>query len=107
MLVLNFSQQITNPLSNSQDICSFLYHKALTSHTDKSAWLEAQVRQLLQIVNQQPSRLDLRSLLDAVDSVKQRVTQLEASDQRLGTCAGGSPVPSHDFPVSACICGRG
>lgn len=87
-------------------MCSLLYHQALTSHTDKSAWLEAQVRQLLQIVNQQPSRLDLRSLVDAVDSVKQRITQLEASDQRLGTCAGSSLRFPLETSLSACICGR-
>ncbi|XP_052057164.1 TNF receptor-associated factor 5 [Apodemus sylvaticus] len=68
---------------------SFLSNvQALASHTDKSAWLEAQVRQLLQIVTQQQSRLDLRSLVEAVDNVKQRITQLEASDQRLVVLEG-------------------
>lgn len=62
----------------------FLHRQALTSHIDKSAWLEAQVRQLLQIVNQQQNRFDLHSLVEAIDSVKQKVTLLEASDQRLG-----------------------
>lgn len=86
---------------------SFLSNvQALASHTDKSAWLEAQVRQLLQRVNQQQSRLDLRSLVDTVDSVRQRITLLEASDQRLGMCSKQSlpsgPPRLHAF-VTACI----
>lgn len=72
----------------------FLLCQALTSHMDKSAWLEAQVRQLLQTVNQQQNRLDLRSLVEAVDTVKQKITLLEASDQRLGAC----PLLSPGFP---------
>lgn len=73
----------------------FLHCQALTSHIDKSAWLEAQVRQLLQTVNQQQNRLDLRSLVEAVDTVKQKITLLEASDQRLGVC---HPLLPPDFP---------
>lgn len=46
--------------------------------------MEAQVRQLLQMVNQQQNKFDLRSLVEAIDTVKQKITLLEAHDQRLG-----------------------
>ncbi|XP_041491333.1 TNF receptor-associated factor 5 isoform X2 [Microtus oregoni] len=78
---------------------SFLSNvQALTSHIDKSAWLEAQVRQLLQTVNQQQNRLDLRSLVEAVDTVKQKITLLEASDQRLVVLEGETS--KHDAHIN-------
>lgn len=61
-----------------------LYWKALASLIDKSAWLEAQVRQLLQVANQQQNKFDLRPLVEAIDTVKQKITLLETNDQRLG-----------------------
>ncbi|XP_063564860.1 TNF receptor-associated factor 5 isoform X3 [Gorilla gorilla gorilla] len=57
--------------------------QVFASHIDKSAWLEAQVHQLLQMVNQQQNKFDLRPLMEAVDTVKQKITLLENSDQRL------------------------
>ncbi|XP_048212995.1 TNF receptor-associated factor 5 isoform X1 [Perognathus longimembris pacificus] len=68
---------------------SFLSNiQVLTSHIDKSAWLEAQVRQLLQMVNQQHSKFDLKPLVEAVDTVKQKITLLETNDQRLVVLEG-------------------
>ncbi|KAG8504412.1 TNF receptor-associated factor 5 [Galemys pyrenaicus] len=71
--------------------------QVLASHVDRSAWLEAQVHQLLQTVSQQQTKLDLRPLADAVDAVKRRVTLLETSDRRLGTPnlgpSSGNPWP--------------
>ncbi|OBS69096.1 hypothetical protein A6R68_02378 [Neotoma lepida] len=67
-------------------------------HIDKSAWLEAQVRQLLQIVNQQQNRFDLRSLVEAIDSVKQKISLLEASDQRLVVLEGETS--KHDAHIN-------
>ncbi|XP_029791189.1 TNF receptor-associated factor 5 isoform X3 [Suricata suricatta] len=68
---------------------SFLSNiQALTSYIDKSAWLEAQVRQLLQVVNQQQNKFDMRPLVDAIDTVKQKITQLETNDQRLVVLEG-------------------
>lgn len=61
-----------------------MYWKVLASHIDKSAWLEVQVRQLLQMANQQQSKFDLRPLVEAIDTVKQKITLLETHDQRLG-----------------------
>lgn len=61
-----------------------MYWKALASHIDKSAWLEAQVRQLLQMANQQQNKFDMRTLVEAIDTVKQKITLLETNDQRLG-----------------------
>lgn len=63
---------------------SILYWKVLASHIDKSAWLEVQVRQLLQMANQQQSKFDLKPLVEAIDTVKQKITLLETNDQRLG-----------------------
>lgn len=63
---------------------SILYWKVLASHIDKSAWLEAQVRQLLQMANQQQNKFDLRPLVEAIDTVKEKITLLESNDQRLG-----------------------
>uniref|UniRef100_I3MID1 TNF receptor-associated factor n=1 Tax=Ictidomys tridecemlineatus TaxID=43179 RepID=I3MID1_ICTTR len=60
----------------------------LASHMDKSAWLEAQVRQLLQMVNQQQNKFDLRPLMEAIDTMKQKITLLETNDQRLVVLEG-------------------
>ncbi|XP_008823038.1 TNF receptor-associated factor 5 isoform X1 [Nannospalax galili] len=68
---------------------SFLSNmQVLTNHIDKSTWLEAQVCQLLQMVNQQQSKFDLRPLVEAIDTVKQKITLLEARDQRLVVLEG-------------------
>ncbi|KAM9613401.1 TNF receptor-associated factor 5 isoform 1-T2 [Trichechus inunguis] len=62
--------------------------QALASHIDKSAWLEAQVRQLLQMANQQQTKLDLRPLVEAIDTIKQKITTLETNDQILVVLEG-------------------
>lgn len=58
--------------------------KTLAIHIDKNTFLETQVRQLVQKTNQQQSKLDLRTLLDTIDNLKQKVALLESYDQRLG-----------------------
>lgn len=40
-------------------------------------WAEVQVRQLLQMANQQQSKFDLRPLVFAIDTMKQKITLLE------------------------------
>ncbi|XP_073904483.1 TNF receptor-associated factor 5 isoform X1 [Castor canadensis] len=78
---------------------SFLSNiQVLTSHIDKSAWLEAQVRQLLQMVNQQQNKFDLRSLVEAIDTVKQKITLLETNDQRLVVLEGETS--KHDAHIN-------
>lgn len=62
--------------------------QVLANYMDKSVWLEAQVRQLLQMVNQQQMKFDLRSLVEAVDAMKQKVTLLETNDCRLEALEG-------------------
>lgn len=42
------------------------------------------MRQLLQMANQQQNKFDLRPLVEAIDTVKQKITLLETNDQRLG-----------------------
>lgn len=59
--------------------------KTLAIHLDKSACLETQVRQLVQMANQQQSKFDLRPLLQTIDNIKQKVAFLESYEQRLGT----------------------
>lgn len=59
--------------------------KTLAIHVDKSACLETQVRQLVQMANQQQNKFDLRPLLESIDNIKQKVAFLESFDQRLGT----------------------
>nr|XP_035136353.1 TNF receptor-associated factor 5 isoform X4 [Callithrix jacchus] len=63
---------------------SFLSNiQVFASHIDKSAWLEAQMHQLSQTVKQQQNKFDLRPLMEALDTVKQKITLLENNDQRL------------------------
>ncbi|XP_004862050.1 TNF receptor-associated factor 5 isoform X2 [Heterocephalus glaber] len=62
--------------------------QVLASHIDKSAWLEAQVCQLSQTVSQQQHKLDMRTLVDAVDAVRQKITLLETNDRRLVVLEG-------------------
>ncbi|XP_044123056.1 TNF receptor-associated factor 5 isoform X3 [Neovison vison] len=75
-----------------------LEEQALSSHIDKSAWLEAQVRQLLQTANQQQSKFDLRALVEAIDTVKQKITLLETNDQRLVVLEGETS--KHDAHIN-------
>ncbi|XP_008266670.1 TNF receptor-associated factor 5 isoform X2 [Oryctolagus cuniculus] len=78
---------------------SFLSNiQVLASHMDKSAWLEAQVRQLLQMVNQQQNKFDLRPLVEAIDTVKQKITLLETNDQRLVVLEGETS--KHDAHIN-------
>uniref|UniRef100_A0A8C5YJ98 TNF receptor-associated factor n=1 Tax=Marmota marmota marmota TaxID=9994 RepID=A0A8C5YJ98_MARMA len=69
-------------------VAIFTFFSVLASHMDKSAWLEAQVRQLLQMVNQQQNKFDLRPLMEAIDTMKQKITLLETNDQRLVVLEG-------------------
>ncbi|XP_053166273.1 TNF receptor-associated factor 5 isoform X2 [Hemicordylus capensis] len=62
---------------------SKLEDQTLAIHVDKSACLETQVRQLVQMANQQQNKFDLRSLLETIDNIKQKVAFLESYDQRL------------------------
>ncbi|XP_074165186.1 TNF receptor-associated factor 5 isoform X2 [Sminthopsis crassicaudata] len=59
--------------------------QVLASHIDKSAWLETQVRELLEVANQQQNKLDLRPLMNTIDTIKEKITLLETYDQRLVT----------------------
>uniref|UniRef100_A0A5F8GCF3 TNF receptor-associated factor n=1 Tax=Monodelphis domestica TaxID=13616 RepID=A0A5F8GCF3_MONDO len=62
--------------------------QVLASHIDKSAWLETQVRELLELANQQENKLDLKPLINTIDTIKQKITLLETYDQRLVTLEG-------------------
>nr|XP_060610308.1 TNF receptor-associated factor 5 isoform X1 [Anolis sagrei ordinatus] len=57
--------------------------QTLAIHIDKSACLETQVRQLVQMANQQQSKFDLRPLLETVENIKHKVAFLESYEQRL------------------------
>ncbi|XP_004694980.1 PREDICTED: TNF receptor-associated factor 5 [Condylura cristata] len=72
--------------------------QVLTNHMDRFLWLEAQVRQLLQTVSQQPAKLDLRPLAEEVDTLKLKVALLETNDHRLGVLEGETH--RHDIHIS-------
>ncbi|XP_061481268.1 TNF receptor-associated factor 5 isoform X4 [Rhineura floridana] len=62
---------------------SQLEDQTLAIHMDKSACLETQVRQLLQMANQQQGKFSLRPLLETIYNIKQKVAFLESYNQRL------------------------
>ncbi|XP_050807833.1 TNF receptor-associated factor 5 isoform X1 [Gopherus flavomarginatus] len=72
--------------------------QTLASHIDKSAWLETQVRQLIQMSNQQQSKFDLRPLLETIENIKQKIAFMETYDQRLVVLEGQST--EHDVHIS-------
>uniref|UniRef100_H0WSI0 TNF receptor-associated factor n=1 Tax=Otolemur garnettii TaxID=30611 RepID=H0WSI0_OTOGA len=83
-------KQFSQLFGKNGSFLSNIQRKVLVSHVDKSAWLEAQVRQLLQMVNQQQNKFDLKPLTEAIDTVKQKITLLEHNDQRLVVLEGES-----------------
>ncbi|XP_036926881.1 TNF receptor-associated factor 5 isoform X1 [Sturnira hondurensis] len=79
---------------------SFLSNiQVLASHIDKSAWLEAQVRHLLQMASQQQNKFDLRTLMETIDTVQQKITLLESNDQRLVVLEGETH--KHDAHINS------
>ncbi|XP_037353235.1 TNF receptor-associated factor 5 [Talpa occidentalis] len=62
--------------------------QVLANHMDRSVWLEAQMRQLSQTVNQQPTKHDLRSLREAVDALEHKVALLETNGHKLVVLEG-------------------
>ncbi|XP_035871845.1 TNF receptor-associated factor 5 isoform X3 [Phyllostomus discolor] len=79
---------------------SFLSNiQVLANHLDKSAWLEAQVRHLLQMANQQQNKFDLKTLMEAIDTVKQKIALLESNDQRLVVLEGETH--KHDAHINS------
>lgn len=48
------------------------------------------MKQLIQMANQQQSKLDLRPLFDTIENVKQKIALMETYDQRLGMYVGTS-----------------
>lgn len=53
------------------------------------------MKQLIQMANQQQSKLDLRPLFDTIENVKQKIALMETYDQRLGM--SGLPSFLHGF----------
>ncbi|XP_053514550.1 TNF receptor-associated factor 5 isoform X3 [Artibeus jamaicensis] len=79
---------------------SFLSNiQVLASHIDKSSWLEAQVRHLLQMATQQQNNFDLKTLMEVIDTVKQKITLLESNDQRLVVLEGETN--KHDAHINS------
>ncbi|KAE8600560.1 hypothetical protein XENTR_v10013311 [Xenopus tropicalis] len=69
--------------------------KTLASYIDKSMWLEEQV---IQLVSKEHSRLDLRPILDTLESTKQRLSTLEAYKDRIDNLDG--QFKKHDVLLS-------
>ncbi|XP_078505855.1 TNF receptor-associated factor 5 [Lissotriton helveticus] len=57
--------------------------QTLANRIDNSVWLEAEVKQLVQRVAQEQSRLDLRLVLDTVEDVKGKLALMEIYERRL------------------------
>ncbi|XP_075451815.1 TNF receptor-associated factor 5 isoform X2 [Ascaphus truei] len=72
--------------------------QTLASYIDKAAWLENQVIQLVQIVSQEQSRLDLRPLIETVECTKQKITVMETYENRLGNLECQSNI--HDRQIN-------
>ncbi|XP_019371961.1 PREDICTED: TNF receptor-associated factor 5 isoform X1 [Gavialis gangeticus] len=72
--------------------------QTLASHLDKSTWLETQVKQLIQMANQQQNKFDLRPLLETIENVKQKIALMETYDQRLVVLEGESN--KHDVHIN-------
>lgn len=83
--VFNFIKSLLVSPPSPPSILGLCNLKTLAIHVDKSACLETQVRQLVQMANQQQNKFDLRPLLETIDTIKQKVAFLESFDQRLGT----------------------
>nr|XP_056709081.1 TNF receptor-associated factor 5 isoform X2 [Euleptes europaea] len=74
-------RQFTQLYGNNSNLLAST--QSLAIHVDKSACLETQVRQLVQMANQQQSKFDLRQLLETIETIKQKVAFLESFEQRL------------------------
>ncbi|XP_069464618.1 TNF receptor-associated factor 5 [Ambystoma mexicanum] len=57
--------------------------KTLANHIEKAAWLETQVKQLEQLVNQEQNRLDLRPVLETIEDIKGKIAFMETYEHRL------------------------
>ncbi|KAM4695250.1 TNF receptor-associated factor 5 isoform 2-T4 [Discoglossus pictus] len=61
----------------------FASTQTLASYIEKAAWLETQVVQLVQLVSQEQSRLDLRPLMETIECTKQKLSTMETYTERL------------------------
>ncbi|XP_053568374.1 TNF receptor-associated factor 5 isoform X2 [Bombina bombina] len=57
--------------------------QTLASYIEKAAWLETQVVQLVHLVSQEQSRLDLRPLVETIECTKQKIANMETCKDRL------------------------
>ncbi|NWI02711.1 TRAF5 factor, partial [Tichodroma muraria] len=89
-------KQYTQLFGNNSNL--MVSTQALASHLDKSARLESQVKQLIQMANQQQSKLDLRPLFDTIENVKQKIALMETYDQRLVVLEDQSS--KHDLQIN-------
>ncbi|XP_068024857.1 TNF receptor-associated factor 5 isoform X5 [Melanerpes formicivorus] len=89
-------RQFTQLFGNNSNL--MVSTQALASHLDKSARLESQVKQLIQMANQQQSKLDLRPLFDTIENVKQTIALMETYDQRLVVLEDQSS--KHDLQIN-------
>nr|XP_033794013.1 TNF receptor-associated factor 5 isoform X3 [Geotrypetes seraphini] len=62
---------------------SRLEEQTLAGQIDKATRLETQVIQLIQMVSQEQSRLDLKPLMEMVESAKEKIALMETYDHRL------------------------
>ncbi|KAM4043345.1 TNF receptor-associated factor 5 isoform 1-T3 [Anomaloglossus baeobatrachus] len=72
--------------------------QSLASYMEKAAWLEEQVMQLVQLISEEQSRHDLRPLVDAIESMKQKLSSMEKYKDRLDFLEGQSS--KHDVQIN-------
>ncbi|XP_069624650.1 TNF receptor-associated factor 5 [Ranitomeya imitator] len=72
--------------------------QSLASYMEKAAWLEEQVMQLVQLISEEQNRHDLRPLMEAIESINQKVSSMETYKDRLDFLEGQSS--KHDVQIN-------
>ncbi|XP_073409510.1 TNF receptor-associated factor 5 isoform X2 [Dendrobates tinctorius] len=72
--------------------------QSLASYMEKAAWLEEQVMQLVQLISEEQNRHDLRPLMEAIESIKQKVSSMERYRDQLDFLEGQSS--KHDVQIN-------
>ncbi|KAM9315656.1 TNF receptor-associated factor 5 [Gastrophryne carolinensis] len=57
--------------------------QTLVSYMEKASWLEDKVMHLIQLISEQQSHPDLGPIIEAIESIKQKVTAMESCKGRL------------------------
>ncbi|XP_063297522.1 TNF receptor-associated factor 5 [Pelobates fuscus] len=72
--------------------------QTLATYIDKVAWLENQVLEVVQLVSQEQSRLDLRPLIETLECTNQKLISMESYKSRLDNLESQSG--KHDMQIN-------